>query len=419
MLRYLLAVFLLLLSPLAHAQEGGMGIVAVVNEDVISSLDVEERMAYAIATSNIPDSEAIRTNMRRQIVKIMVDELLQLQEAKRLKLEATQEEIAGAILNINQQRGHPSGVFEQFLANRGVPLSAVERQLKAQVSWQKVVARVVRPRVRVSEQEVQIERERIAMGKRISEVKISSIFLPVENMKEEAAVLETAENLMKAVREGADFAALARQFSFGSAELIEQNQERWVQPHQLEPVLARVVAGLGQGEVSPPVRSLSGYHIIKLHDSRSANTAQSSSSEVLLKQMVLHLPADAPVDEAEKALARARDMARKPDGCMAQQPVGELTREGEFDVTYQRVEFTALSSHLQNMLVNLRVGDVSEPFATPEGIHVVQLCERIEMPLQLPPVEEVRQALTMQKMESEAEKLMRSLRRDALIEIRL
>lgn len=420
MLRCLLAVWLVLMPSLAFAQEGGMGIVAVVNDDVISSLDVEERMAYAMATSNMPDSPAMRANMRRQMLKMMIDETLQLQEAKRQNLEATDDEVAGAILSINQQRGHQSGAFESFLASRGVPLSAVERQLKAQVSWQKVVGRSIRPRVRISEQEVQIERERIALGKRISEVQISSVFLPVEDAKEEPSVLNTAENLVKAAREGADFKALAQQFSFGSPDLIEQNQERWVQPHQLEPVLARVVAGLGKGEISPPIRSLSGYHIIKLHDARSANTAQSSNSEVLLKQMVLHLPENAAVEDAEKALGIAREVARRPNACTVPEAgEGVVAKEADFDVTYQRMEFQTLQPHLQNMLINLRVGDVSEPFAAPDGIHMVQLCERVEMPMQLPPVEEVRQALTMQKIESDAEKLMRNLRRDALIEIRL
>lgn len=396
-----------------------MRIVAVVNDDMISSLDVDQRMRFTLATTNMSPSAEIFERMRPQIIRQLIDERLQMQEVARLGIVVTQEEIEGGFANVNQQRGLPAGSFQQFLASRDVPEITVKDQMRAQIGWSKVVVQSLRKKVRVSEDEIQRARENAAIGKNISEFRISSIVLAVDKPEDEPSVRALAEKLVAEIRDGANFNALARQFSAGGQQVIDENQNRWVAPHELEPVLAKTINGLNVGEVSPPIRTLAGYHLIKLHDARTVNTAQVLESEMLLKQITMKLKATAERRDAEVLLEIAREVAKYPGTCQEEQVagVGGL-QDLQFDINFQRVQFRQLQPQLQNMIANLRVGDVSEPYASPEGIHLVQLCERVEMPKELPPVEKVREKLFRDKIELEAEKRMRDLRRDALIEVR-
>lgn len=402
------------------AQEEGLGIASVVNNSMISNLDVNQRIALALVTTGMADTPQIREQMRPQMLRGLIDEMLQLQEAKRLGVMVTEAEIMQGFERLNQQRQMPSGTFERFIQERGVPLSAAKSQIRAQIAWSKVVGQKLRSKVRISEDEVSRERESLAAGQDITEYNISSIVLSVNKPEEDESVRGVAEKLVTELKAGADFTSLAHQFSAGGEMMVEQNQRRWVQLHQLEPMLAKAIGKLQQpGDISSVVRTLAGYHIIKLNDTRKTNTAQVFDSEMLLKQISMKLKPDAAQKEAEVLLDIAREVAKRPGTCSETEVAGVSELDDlEFDVAFQRANFKQLQPQVQGMVANLRVGDVSEPFATPEGIHLIMLCERIELPPELPPEQVVREKLFQEKLELESTKRLRELRREAFIETR-
>ena len=407
------------MMPLASVQAQGMGVAAVVNDDMISTLDIEQRMAFVMATTGLQDSPEVRKKLSQQIIRALVDERLQNQEAKREGIMVTPEDIAGAYARVDSQRQLPPGSFKSFLERNQIPTDTVEEQMRAQIGWSKLVFTKMRAKVRVSEEEVKLAREQLAQGQNVTEYQISSIVLAVNDPSEDASVRELADDLSKEITNGASFEALARQFSAGGADMVEQNQYRWVQLHQLEPALAKRFAKLIKGQVTEPIRTLSGYHLIKLHDTRKSNTSTTLDSEVLLKQITMKLKPEAEKKEADTLIDIAREVGKYPGSCQDDKVagVGDLG-ELEFDVKFERAAFRNIQPQMQSILANLRVGDVSEPFATPEGIHMVMLCERIELPQELPPVEKVKERLYQEKLELEAAKRLRELRREAFVEVR-
>lgn len=410
----------LAVSPVASQAQEQAGIAAVVNDDIITSLDLEARVRLAVATSGLADSQETRTRIVAQVLRSLVDEELQQQEASRLRIRVTEEEIDGAIENINRQRQLPPGTFENFLVSRDIPVETVRDQAEAQIAWSKVVMQDLRNRVRVGADEVERERETLASGKDITEYNLSSLVLPVDSADEDGSVHALADKLAAEVAGGANFTMLAEQFSAGSAELVDQNQYRWVQLHQLEPALARAVSSLKKGQISPVLRSSTGYHIIRLNDRRVTNLKKVADSEVVLRLITMHLHEQAPREEAEILLDIANEIARNPGTCMQKQVAGVSSLESlEIGVKFQRVAFRELQPDVQQLLVGLRVGEVSTPYASPEGIHLVQLCERVEKPSMLPPAQEVQNRLFQQKLAMESAKRLRDLRREALIDVRL
>lgn len=411
-------LFATAISPL-NVKAQSVNIAAVVNDEIISSLDVEQRTLLGLATTGLEDTQQIRARMRNQVIRSLVDETLQIQEAKRQNIQVKEDEVKAALAGINQQRQLPSGSFERFLQMHNVPMATVDHQLRAQIAWSKVIGKSLRGKVRVSDEEVNRERERVATGQDINEYNISSILLPVAKAEEEANVKAQMEEITGQLNKGESFLMLARQYSAGNADTVAKNQNVWVQLHQLEPMLAKAVGKLHRGEISPPLRTQAGYQILKLNDERTANTAEMADSEVLLKQITMRLKPTAEQKEAEVLLDIAGEVAKHPGSCQSNDVagMGDL-QDLEFDIKFERANFREVQPQLQNMLAPLRVGDVTEPYATPAGIHLVMLCERVDKPVELPSAELVREKLYRQKLELEAAKLLRNLRREAFVETR-
>src|SRR5476649_100701 len=137
MKRLLIALALLAAAAPASAQE--TRIAAVVNDEVISVADLASRMRLVFASSNIPDTPEARQRVTRQVVRILVDEKLEMQEAKRLNIKVEDDEVAKALANIEAQNKLPKGGLETMLAARGIPRGSLIDQLTATLAWGKVI----------------------------------------------------------------------------------------------------------------------------------------------------------------------------------------------------------------------------------------------------------------------------------------
>jgi len=139
---------------LAARAEEAVSIAAIVNDEVITTLDVNERRALVITTTGITKSPQVEKRLTPQIIQTLINEKLQLQEAKRLSITVNDKEIEAAIAAIEKDRNRPPGSLKAFLEKQNVPIRALEYQLRAQISWGKVVARKLRREVTISEDEI-------------------------------------------------------------------------------------------------------------------------------------------------------------------------------------------------------------------------------------------------------------------------
>ena len=147
--RSLLVIVIALFPAVASAQ--GLRVVARVNDDAITDFDLSQRVLFAIRTTGLQDSPDLRQRMASQILRQMIDEKLQIQDAKRLGLKATDGELAQRFSDIERSAGMPHGQFKQYLQSVGVPFEIAVQQIEAQIAWSKIIRRKVRPQVDVSE----------------------------------------------------------------------------------------------------------------------------------------------------------------------------------------------------------------------------------------------------------------------------
>src|SRR5215475_11353273 len=244
-----------LLPAMASAQ--GLRVLARVNDDAITDFDLQQRVLFAIRTTGLQDSPELRQRMAAQMLRQMFDERLQIQDAKRLGLKATDGEMQQRLGDIERAAGMSHGQFRQYLQSVGVSFDIATQQIEAQISWTKIIRRKVRPQVDVSEAVIDdaLNRMRSNVGK--TEARVAEIFVPVDRADLADEAKRRADRIMEQLKRGAPFGAVAQQFSQG-ATAQAGGELGWVLPGSLDPTLDAAVERLQLRQYSDPIRSASG-----------------------------------------------------------------------------------------------------------------------------------------------------------------
>ncbi|MFD1378947.1 peptidylprolyl isomerase [Fodinicurvata halophila] len=256
-------------SQEARAQET-LSAAAVVNDQVISQLDLDQRLKLALLSSGLPNNEETRQNLAPQVLRQLVDERLQMQEAERLALEVPESEVEAAVEEIAQRNGSTVEEFDRMLEQNGIAPSTLRQQVRATIAWNRVLSARVVPEVQITQEEIDFALEQFQQTSNQSQVRVAEIFLPFDNPSEKAEVRELAERVYQEVRQGADFRSLARQFS-QSPTAARGGDLGWVLPTELDPDVAREVEDMRRNDLAGPIEAVNGYYIIALIDRRRIN----------------------------------------------------------------------------------------------------------------------------------------------------
>ncbi len=393
----------------------GLDIEAVVGEEAISTYDINSRIKFVITTTSLSNTQAVRDGIRPQIIRALIDERLQLKSAASNDIVITDDEVARAVKSIEKQRGMSEGAIARMLSQNSVPYETFTQQVKAQLAWSALVSRKVRPLVKISDEEVKLAHIKIPKPKVKQELKIVALVLPIDKAAREPQVKQLAARLAGEIRGGASFDEVYRQFSGigGKPEAF------WVKPEQLDPAIGRALANAQSGSISSPIRTNDSYTIVKVYDTRSLEKVVPKEIEVQMKEILLKLKQDASPKEADVLLQIGEEVAKNPGTCQ-EKGIANIGNFGDFDIDVQltKKRMSDMPPAIKIIAENLNVGDISTPFASSEGIRLYMLCDRREASDTIDDKEQLANLLFQQKMELEAEKYMRNLRREAFIEIR-
>jgi peptidyl-prolyl cis-trans isomerase SurA len=270
----------------AAAQES-LRIAAVVNDDVITGLDLAVRTRMAILSSSLPDTPEMRNRVARQVLRAMIDERLMLQEAARQNIVVQQAEIDAELSKLAERNGVTLDQFGAYLAQNGVLLEPLAEQVRATIAWSKLVSRQLRPRAVVTEEDIDEVLRQAEEAQGQPQRRVSEIFLAVDAPAEEEEVRRGAERLIEQIRSGIPFSAIASQFSDGATAAVG-GDIGWVLPGQLAPEVEETLEKMQDGDIAGPVRAAGGYYILQLRGQRSISPDDAPEREevrrVLLNQ---------------------------------------------------------------------------------------------------------------------------------------
>ncbi len=416
MMRALVVLGFVLLAGtgLASAQE--MRIAAIVNDDVVSLSDLANRVNLVMRSSGMPDNQQVRDRVTSQVLRNLIDEKLQMQEAKRLNVTIPKEEIDQALARLEQQNNMPKGALDKFLEERGISRQTLVEQLTASIAWGKLVRGRLLQEVTISDEEVADELKRMKENADTPQSRVSEIFLAIDNPSQEPEVKRSAEHLIDQIRTGTNFSALAQQFSQSPTAAVGGDLG-WVTPSQLLPALGNALAKMKPGEMSYPIHTTAGYYILYLLDRKAPGQADPNATVLSLVEVVLPVTPQTPPAEQQRVLAQAQQISATVKSCGELAKVG---RERAPQTSRELPEIRAgdLPAPVKPIVLALGVAEASKPMPMPGGLGVVMVCQRKDPPGGIPKPEEVKEVLVRQRLDALARRYLRDLRRAAYVDIR-
>lgn len=411
----LLAAMIGLLLPPQNPARGQdiMRIAAVVNDDVISIYDLAARINIVVASSNLRDAPELRRQIAPQVLRTLVDEYLQTQEATRLDIVATDSDVEFTIEQIEQKRGMGEGGLDNFVRANRLDREALLAQLKAEIAWTKLIRRRLGSAISVGEDEIDEALARLESSRGQPEYRVAELFLSIKSTSQEREIINTAENLLTQLRQGAPFPEIARQFSQSATSAVG-GDIGWVIVGQVPAEIDAILPAMAPGEISDVVRTFDGVHIIKLVDRRTVLTANPLDARLHLAQLIVEdfgADSETVLDQIRQVHAQSEDcadMLRRTANFTSPQS-GDLGELGLRDMPLD----------LREAVLNVQAIKLSAPLPFGRGFRILMVCSRVEAEVELPTRDSMRRDIGNRRLELQARRYLRDLRRSAFVDFRV
>jgi peptidyl-prolyl cis-trans isomerase SurA len=393
-----------------------MRIAAVVNDEVISMFDLVSRMRMVMVSSNIADTPEMRQRIAVQVLHSLIDEKLELQEAKKQNVTATDSEVNNGLEQIEKQNNMKSGQLTEYMKARGIDRGSLVEQLTAGIVWAKLVRRQAAQTTEITDEEVDDALKRVKEHASEPQSRVAEIFLAVDNPGQDGEVRALAERLTQQMRQGARFSAVAQQFS-QSATAAVGGDIGWLRPDQLPPELGKAVSALRPGEMSAPVRVAGGYYLLLVVDRRNGNSGSEQDTIFDIVQVVFPVSAQAGDASRRAALSEAASIRSAAKDCPSLLKIGkekapQLSSEGQ-------LRASNISPEMRTVVNRLAIGQVSEPIVQKNGVGVIMVCAKTNSGGGEATREAVSESLLRQRLDTVSRRYLRDLRRNAYVDVRV
>lgn len=400
----------------ASAAQDAQGIAAIVNDHIISRYDLDQRVKLVMVTSGIPDNPETVNRIRGQVLRGLIDEILEIQESQRLELKVDPKDIEKEYNQIAARANMTPKEIDEYLSENGITKNALLSQIFAGIAWNKVIGQQFGPLINIGQDEVDEVLNRLKAEADQPRYLVSEILLTYDSPQQEQEMAGGAQRLVEQLRQGAPFAAVARQFS-QSPSAANGGDIGWVHASQLPKDVAPNIEQMQIGAVSDPIQTLNGFYIVQLRNKQTGIGPDAMQDQWTLAHILLPLTPDAPAALVERRVAEAQKFIREfktcdgiPDqiksiiGAVAQAP--------------RTVSFGQLDQRIREALAGAKPGHVLTPIRSAQGFEMIAVCDYKADATAMPTRDDIEDNLFSQQLSMMARRHLRDLRRDAVIDIR-
>lgn len=398
-------------------------IVAVVNDEVITRRDLDDRLAVVTRQMKQQGTPVPpRDVLEKQVLERMISSQVQLQYAKETGLRVDDAQLEKAIARIAEENQISVAQMRNSLDKDGIGFNKFREEIRDEIIMVRLREREVDNKILITDSEVDnfLKTQQTQEGK-ADEFNLSHILVRVPEQASPEQLQERrarAEEALAQIKAGVDFRQVAASFS-DAPDAIQGGMMGWRQLDRLPAIFAEAVKPLGIGEVSAVLRSPNGFHIVRVNDRRGQNAPlivpQTHARHILIKTSELVSENDAKerlvklkerldngADFAELARLQSEDSSAARGGDLGWLSPGDTVPEFE------------------KAMDALKPGQISEPVKSPFGWHLIQVIERRKQDMSQEQQRlRARQALRAQKTDDAYQEWVRQLRDKAFVEYRL
>ena len=411
------AIALLLSVLLAQTTaNAGVTIIATVNGKPITNYDVEQRSLFLGYATNIEITDQNRDRLYEDSLQLIIEDKLRLQAAQDLLPDIEAVVLPQARDFINQNFGNDTTSGNRVLTNDGIDPLTVQQKYTSDLAWSNFISAKFADKFQNIEERIDEEIVRMRQNASKPQIKLAEIVLtpsPTRNIEQTRAL---AGEMVAAIRKGASFTEIARQYSV-SGSSGRGGDVGWAMSEKLPKSFRDALQSIENGDVTEPVLLDGAIYILRKSGERKDGIVDASQSRVWLARAILPLAADASDADRLEAGARIERDTESITTCDGLDTLNATYKSG----TASRLNDMLvgdLAPQMQKLVASLEIGVPSEPLSFAEGIASMMVCELLEPQLQLPPREEIRQALIDKIFGSLGERQLQRLRRTAVIERR-
>lgn len=426
--RTLLALFVALLSVVtlsvaspSLASDTLDRIVAIVDDDIIMESELLERTATVRVrmreqNTPLPPNDALL----QQVLERMIVESIELQMAERAGIRVDDNQVNETLENIARQNNMTTEQFRRTVVDEGIAWRNLRDQIRRELVVGQLRQRRVGGRIQITEQDVEsFLNSEVAKTNLAPDYRLGHILIPVNPGSDLNAAEEKALAIYRELQSGADFARLAAQHSAGE-QALSGGDLGWRKAAQLPTLFADTVLDMKAGDVSHPIRSPSGFHIIKVLDVRGGSEQFVQQTKV---RHILIKPNEIRSDiESQRLIEdiRARILAGKDDFSTLAKTYSDDPGSALQGGDLGWVNPGTMVPEFEQRMATAQIGKVSEPFRSQFGWHILEVQERRKQDMS----EEfrrgrARQMLQRRKFEEELETWLQEIRQEAYVEIKL
>ncbi len=402
----------------ATPAEPADGIVAVVNGEVITRGDVDNRARLFVLTTGLPVAPEAMARLRPQIARELIDDRLRMQEIQKRKVLVPDIDVAHAISDIEKRNHLPPGGLQEKLVGQGVAASTLIAQIRTQLGWTRVLRQELAERGMITQAEI-AEQERIFKQQTGQpQYRVGEIFVAAEDPSRTNDARKFADTVISQLRAGAPFGIVAAEFS-QSQTALQGGSLGWVRPDQLDPQVAALVSQMPIGAISNPVRVAGGFDVVTLQEKRQVGTDLATVLTLRQAFYPFSVPLDPqhPTDEQKKMLLDGQALSKNAHSC-SDIEAGNSAAGAKRPADPGPVRLDHLSGPMQSLLSGLQPGTASKALVTTDGIMVVMVCSKDQKNLAAMTREDIANQLLEQRVELASRQLQQDLKRRALIDQR-
>ena len=398
-------------------------IVAIVNDEVITKYEMDDQKRLVMAQLKRQGTELPAPDvLEKQLLERLINERAQLQWAKDSGIRIDDAQVERAIGRIAEDNKMTQSQFLALLKQDNIPFSKFREDLRGEMMLARVREREVENKIVVSEAEIDnyLATQATQTGNQ-QEYRIAHILvlLPEQaNAEQIGARRSRAEDALKQLKEGKDFAQVAAGYSDAS-DALAGGSLGWRAHGRLPTVFADVVPTLKPGEISGILKSANGFHIVKVLEERSTGgktvVDQTHARHILIKvnEIVSESDAKARIDRIKDRIERGAKFEE-----LAKLNSEDLSASKGGDLGWLSPGATVAEFELA--MGKLELNGVSDAVRTPFGWHLIQVLERRKEAITLEKSREAaRSAIRARKSEESYQDWLRQLRDRAYVEYRL